>query len=80
METTSKYEKQILEDIRGLPPSLLPKISKLIHFVKDELLGEIEKQSLKNKNLFVSLEGVFQGEIEHTDEEIRAAHIKLKEV
>jgi len=47
METTSKYEEQILNDIRGIPPNLLPKISKIIHFMKDEILSESEKTLLE---------------------------------
>ena len=77
METTSKYEEQILNDIRGIPPNLLPKISKLIHFMKDEILSESEK-SLLEKNKFISLEGIFKGKVEHTSEEIKAIQIKLK--
>jgi hypothetical protein len=78
METTSKYEEQILNDIRGIPPNLLPKISKLIHFMKDEILSESEKK-VQVENKFISLEGIFQGEVEHTSEEIKAVQIKLKE-
>jgi hypothetical protein len=78
METTSKYEEQILNDIRGIPPNLLPKISKLIHFMKDEILSESEK-TLLGKKKFISLEGIFQGKVEHTSEEIKAVQIKLKE-
>jgi hypothetical protein len=75
----SEYEKQILDDIRSLPPNLLPKISKLIRFFKDEILSESEKHPIKNKT-FASLDGIFQGQIEHTDEDIRAVQIKLKEI
>ena len=78
METTSKYEEQILNDVRGIPPYLLPKISKLIHFMKDEILSESEK-TLLGKKKFISLEGIFQGKVEHTSEEIKAVQIKLKE-
>lgn len=75
----SKYEKQILEDIRSLPPNLLPKISKLIRFLKDEILSEPEKHPRKKKN-FESLEGIFHGQIKHMDEDIQAVQIKLKEI
>ena len=78
METTSKYEEQILNDVRGIPPNLLPKISKLIHFMKDEILSESEKTHMDKKK-FISLEGIFQGKVEHTSEEIKAVRIKLKE-
>lgn len=78
METTSKYEEQILNDVRGIPPNLLPEISKLIHFMKDEILSKSEKPLLDKKK-FISLEGIFQGEVEHTSEEIEAVQIKLKE-
>ncbi|NOR16785.1 hypothetical protein GQ543_03625 [candidate division WOR-3 bacterium] len=78
METTSKYEEQILNDVRGIPPNLLPKISKLIHFMKDEILSESEKTLLEKKK-FISLEGIFKDKVEHTDEEIKAVQIKLKE-
>lgn len=79
MEVESKYEKQILEDIRGIPPYQLTKISKLIRFFREEILGESKKQVFKKKNTFASLEGIFKGDIEHTDEDIEAAQIKLKE-
>ena len=53
METISKYEEQILNEVRGIPPNLLPEISKLIHFMKDEILNESEKTLLeKKKNYF----------------------------
>ena len=78
METTSKYEEQILNDVRGIPPNLLPKISKLIHFLKNEILSESEKTLLEKKK-FISLEGIFQGKVEHTSEEIKAVQIKLNE-
>ncbi|MCD4845140.1 MAG: hypothetical protein K8R25_11710 [Methanosarcinales archaeon] len=78
METISKYEEQILDDIRGIPPNLLPKISKLIHFMKNEILSEPEI-TLPEKETFSSLEGIFHGKIEHTDKEIKAARLKFKE-
>ena len=78
MDTGSKYEKQILDDIKDLPPSVLPKISKLIHFLKDEILTESKKYELKKEKSFRSLEGIFH--VEHTDEEINAVKIKLKEI
>jgi len=40
---------------------------------------ESEKHPIKNIT-FASLDGTFQGQIEHTDEEIRAVQIKLKEI
>lgn len=79
MQTTSKYEERILNDIRGLPSNLLPKISELIHFMKNEILSEYEKID-HEKGKFTSLEGIFHGKIEHTDEDILAAQIKLKEI
>lgn len=78
METISSNEEQILNDIRGIPPNLLPKISKLIHFMKNEMLNESEKTAI-DRNKFISLEGIFQGKIEHTDEEIKAVRLKFKE-
>lgn len=75
----SKYEKMILDDIRSLPPNLLPKISKLIRFFKDEILSESETHP-KKKKTFASLEGIFQGQINHSDEDIVAVQIKLKEI
>lgn len=80
MDTGSKYEKKILDDIRELPPSILPKMSKLIHFLKDEILTESKKYELKKEKSFILLEGIFYEKIEHTDEEINAVQIKLKEV
>ena len=80
METISKYEKHILDDIRELPPSILPKISKLIHFLKDEILTESTKHKFKKETGFSSLEGIFHGKIEHSDEDINAVQIKLKEI
>ena len=81
METASKYEEQIINDLRELPAALLPKISKLIHFMKTEnIFSGSEKIYFKNKVQFISLEGIFYGKVEHTDDEIRAAQIKLKEI
>ena len=81
METASKYEEQIINDLRELPAALLPKISKLIHFMKTEnIFSGYEKRHFKNKVQFISLEGIFYGKVEHTDDEIRAARIKLKEI
>ncbi len=80
METGSRYEKKILDDLRGLPPSILPKIAKLIHFLKDEILTESTEHKLRKVNNFSSLKGIFQGKIEHTDEDIKAVHLKLKEI
>lgn len=81
METASKYEEQIINDLRELPAALLPKISKLIHFMKTEnIFSGSEKTFFKNKVQFTSLEGIFYGKVEHTDDEIRAAQIKLKEI
>ncbi len=80
MDTGLKYEKKILDDIKELPPSILPKISKLIHFLKDEILTESKKYELKKEKSFRSLEGIFHEKIEHTDEEISAVRIKLKEI
>lgn len=41
MVTTSRteYEKHLLNDIKDLPDSEMPKILKLVHFFKDEILG-----------------------------------------
>lgn len=80
MEAGSKYEKHILDDIRELPPSVLPKVSKLIHFFKNEILIESKNFKSKKVNHFRMLEGIFHGKIEHTDEDIDEAKIKLKEI
>jgi len=59
-----------------------------IYYLRDKLptkriilvkFMESEKHPLKNKT-FASLDGTFHGLIEHTDEEIRAVQIKLKEI
>jgi hypothetical protein len=47
--------------------------------MKTEILSESEKAG-PEINKFISLEGIFHGKIGHTDEEINAARIKLKEI
>ncbi len=46
--------------------------------MKNEILSEPEI-TLPEKETFSSLEGIFHGKIEHTDKEIKAARLKLKE-
>ena len=45
--------------------------------MKKEILSEYGKID-HGKGEFASLEGIFHGKIEHTDEDIRAARLKLK--
>ena len=35
----TEYEKHLLNGIKDLPDSEMPKILKLVHFFKDEILG-----------------------------------------
>lgn len=53
MATTSRteYEQHLLNEIRDLPESEIPKILKLIHFLKDEIL-EVEKGKEEDLRLF----------------------------
>lgn len=53
MATNSRteYEQHLLNEIRDLPESEIPKILKLIHFFKDEIL-EIEKRKEEDLQLF----------------------------
>ncbi|MFQ6054485.1 MAG: hypothetical protein ACE5KT_00550 [Methanosarcinales archaeon] len=52
MQIKSKYEEEILNEIRGIPPEMLPKISKMIRFLKLEILGDI-MVDLKKKILLL---------------------------
>ncbi len=38
MEERLKYEEDIIKEIRDIPASRLPKVLKMIHFLKDEIL------------------------------------------
>lgn len=49
--TETEYEEHLLREIRGLPQSEIPKILKLIHFFKDEIL-ELEKRKEEDQQLF----------------------------
>ena len=53
MATNSRteYEQHLLNEIRDLPESEIPKILKLIHFFKDASL-EIEKRKEEDLQLF----------------------------
>jgi len=53
MATNSRteYEQHLLNEIQDLPESEIPKILKLIHFFKDEIL-EIEKGKEEDLQLF----------------------------
>ena len=53
MTTTSRteHEQHLLNEIRDLPASEIPKIIKLVHFFKYEIL-EMEKRKKKDLKLF----------------------------
>jgi hypothetical protein len=50
MATSSRteYEERLLNEIRDLPESELPKLLKLIHFLKEEIFGA---QKARNNDL-----------------------------
>ena len=45
------YEQRLLKEIQGLPESELPKMLKLIHFLKEEIFG-VEKRKEQDLRLF----------------------------
>lgn len=55
MEIKSKYEKEILRELRGISHAKLPAVLKLIHLVKDELLS-VSKQKKKRANAMVDVD------------------------
>ena len=55
------YEKRLLNEIRNLPESELPKILKLIHFLKEEIL-ETEEPKEEDLRLFWESFGSWEDE------------------
>ncbi|MFQ6071681.1 MAG: hypothetical protein ACE5KT_03130 [Methanosarcinales archaeon] len=80
MQTKSKYEEDILLEIRDIPPMMLPKISKMIRFLKNEILSDVSQDDLKKKDTFASLEGIFEGKSNFSEEEIKEVQFKFKEI
>ena len=61
------YEKDLLREIEGLPESELPKILKMIHFLKKEIL-QIESSKEEDLDMFWESFGGWQDK--RTSEEI----------
>jgi hypothetical protein len=59
--TRTDYEQFLLREIRDLPESELPKILKLIHFVKKEIL-QIESAKGEDLQMFWDSFGSWQDE------------------
>jgi hypothetical protein len=59
--TRSDYEKSILREISDLPESELPKILKMVHFLKEEIL-QIENPKGEDFEMFLDSFGSWQDE------------------
>ncbi|MFH0775899.1 MAG: hypothetical protein V2A53_10540 [bacterium] len=49
MAVKSKYETQLWQEIQGLKESELLKVVKLVHFFKEEFVGEMVGKKKRNK-------------------------------
>ena len=78
MATTprTEYEQHLLNEIRDLPESEMPKLLKLIHFYKDEIL-EIESQEEGDLQLFWESFGSWEDE-RPTEEIIKEIYASRK--
>lgn len=70
------YEKRLLNEIRSLPESELPKILKLIHFLKEEIL---ETDEPKEEDIRLFRESFGSWEENKTSEEIIQEIYKSRE-
>jgi hypothetical protein len=49
MQTKTIYEEEILKDIQDLPENLQKKLTKIVHFLKKEiLLTEVDEKRMTN--------------------------------
>jgi len=74
--TRKDYEKDVLQEIRDLPESELPKVLKMIHFLKEEIL-QVENAKGNDLNLFWESFGSWQDE-RSTEEIIQDIHESRK--
>lgn len=65
--TRNDYEKCILREISDLPESELPKVLKMVHFLKEEIL---QTESGKGEDLAIFLESFGSWQDERPSEEI----------
>lgn len=65
MRERSKYEEDIIKEIRDIPSESLSKVLKMIHFLKEEILIEDETKKVsydEGKQILLSLgEGLGEG-------------------
>jgi hypothetical protein len=69
MNTRTDYEKYVLKEIRDLPESDLPKVLKMIHFLKKEIF-QIERAKGEDLEMFWESFGSWQDQ-RSTEELIR---------
>ncbi len=69
MQIRDNYEEIILKEIREFPKSKLPKLIKLMHFLRLELIGKSEKELQKPKQFTIeSVMGSFKGMLSTSQE------------
>jgi len=65
MRERSKYEENIIKEIRDIPSASLSKVLKMVHFLKEEILIEKKKKKVSHeqgKQILLSLgEGLGEG-------------------
>ena len=69
MNTRADYEQYVLNEIRDLPESELPKVLKMIHFLKEEIF-QIESAKEEDLEMFWESFGSWQDQ-RSTEELIR---------
>ncbi len=69
MNTRSDYEQYVLKEIKDLPESDLPKVLKMIHFLKEEIL-QVDRGKGEDLELFWESFGSWQDQ-RSTEEIIR---------
>ncbi len=67
IRTRTDYEQYLLKEIRDLPESELPKVIKMIHFLKEEIF---QIESAKGENLEIFWESFGSWQDERSTEEI----------
>ena len=65
--TRTDYEQHLLQEIRDLPESELPKVLKIIHFLKEEIF---QVESAKGEDLELFWESFGSWQDERSTEEI----------
>ena len=69
MNTRTDYEQYVLKEIRDFPESELPKVLKMIHFLKEEIF-QIESAKEEDLEMFLESFGSWQDQ-RSTEELIR---------